>query len=181
VAARSPRATPLRAAAMRGFLVVVIVVSSALAVIMPVSAHNRVLSTTPGSGVLLYESPPTVDIVVNADVAERSASLTLADPSGQVVRLGPVVVDKARISASVPRLTIPGAYQVTYRVTTLDGHPVSASYFFTLSTSRAPTLVDWVVGILQGAIPAAAVIFAGVVFWRWRNRRRSSPPPSHVL
>jgi methionine-rich copper-binding protein CopC len=140
-----------------------------------------VLSTNPGSGDLVYESPPTVDIVINSDVSERSATVALTDPSGQVVRLGPVLVDKARISASVPRLTSPGAYQVTYRVTTLDGHPVSASYTFTLSTSRAPTLVDWVVGILQGAIPAAAVIAAGVVFWRWRSRRRASTATSHTL
>ncbi|CAN2176685.1 CopC domain containing protein [Candidatus Nanopelagicaceae bacterium] len=62
--------------------------------------------------------------------------ISVANPRKEVISIGETkVVGKSLIVALSDQEAIPGRYLVTYRMASPDGHIVSGSYRFTLSSS----------------------------------------------
>jgi methionine-rich copper-binding protein CopC len=141
----------------------------ALGTAMPASAHNRALSTSPADGQVLAESPSTIDITVKGTLASAGAAISVTDPRGRPVGVGDPQVDHQHLRAALPALEA-GAYVVTYRATTLDGHTVSASYSFVVdgSASRGPLLPVVLLGATGLAVSVVVI----------RRRREEVPVPS---
>jgi len=97
-------------------------------------AHAVMLAATPADGAVLATAPRAVVIEFNEPVAP--IAVELRDASG--TRLALPGTPEARdgvLRAALPPLA-PGPYLLTYRVTSLDSHPVGGSLAFAIGTDR---------------------------------------------
>jgi methionine-rich copper-binding protein CopC len=111
------------------FLVLLVVAPSSAA------AHSSRVDTNPSDGATLETLP--AEATVTFDEAPKTADVVLARPDGKVDKLKTQVVGstiKAQLPADGPR----GVYTLSYRVVSADGHPVSGSITFGVTTGPAP-------------------------------------------
>jgi len=111
------------------FLVLLVLAPSSAA------AHSSRVDTNPADGATLKTLPD--DVAITFDEAPKTADVVLARPDGKVDELKTEVAGatiKARLPADGPR----GVYTLSYRVVSADGHPVSGSITFGVTTGPAP-------------------------------------------
>lgn len=111
------------------------------------------LSATPAAAHdVLTSTAPAADTTVSGDVDEVALTFTepplsgldagivisVQDPSGEEVGAGDVTIDGATLRTAAD-LSTPGAYTVTWRSVSVDGHPVSGSYRFTSTGATVPS------------------------------------------
>jgi len=129
-------------------------VLAALCVVVygPVSlaqAHAQLIASDPADGARVTAVPAAVTLTFSDPIAAQFVRVQVATPAGAA---------PAGASTAGPRVTItlpdrgPGAYTVTYRVVSADGHPVSGTLAFTVS--GAPT------ASVSAAAPASATASA---------------------
>ena len=131
------------------------------------SAHSNWVETNPEHGATVETLPTEATVTVNE--APQRANVVLARPDGRIVKLKSQIVGsmvKVRLPANGPR----GVYTLSYRVVSTDGHPVSGSTTFTVTsgpTASTPNLakepargplVPIVIGV--AVLGAAATVFA---------------------
>jgi methionine-rich copper-binding protein CopC len=107
-------------------------------VLVPSSAraHSNTVETNPVEGAALKTLP--AEATVSFNEPPKTSDVVLARPDGRVNKLATRVVEttvRARLPADGPR----GAYTLSYRVVSADGHPVSGSVRFSVSTGPAPS------------------------------------------
>lgn len=99
------------------------------------AAHARLISTDPAAGAALNTGPSRVSATFNERLQATFAAMTVVGPDGNLWSTGDVRVDGAVASVAVRPLGPEGGYTVHYRVTSADGHPVTGSWTFRLSTA----------------------------------------------
>lgn len=109
--------------------VVIVAVSAA-----PASAHNVLRSTTPAQGETLSRTPRTVVLTFNGPAIAMGTQLLVTGPDGNVAVGAPQLVNDTVVQDVAPGAPA-GRYTVTWRVTSIDGHPISGTFDF---TSTAP-------------------------------------------
>jgi methionine-rich copper-binding protein CopC len=102
----------------------------------PAAAHSNEVLTNPDNGARLESLPAEATMAFGE--APVTADVVLASPDGTVRQLrsqieGTVVL--VRIPPNGPR----GTYRLSYRVVSADGHPVSGSTTFTVTTGSVPS------------------------------------------
>ena len=99
-----------------------------------VHAHAVLVESTPADGAVLESAPDRVMLRFNEPI--RVISLRLIDEGGQTTPLaqGPQSTPD-RVEVPLPSLS-PGSYVVSWRLLSVDGHPVGGSVFFTLGTAQ---------------------------------------------
>ena len=98
------------------------------------AAHSSRVETNPEHGATLETLPAEATVTFNE--APKTAGVVLARPDGKVDKLKTQVVGstvKVRLPANGPR----GAYTLSYRVVSADGHPVSGSVTFRVTAGPA--------------------------------------------
>ena len=94
----------------------------------PAAAHTDLVAATPGAGDQVALAPDQVVLVFTEEVSPRASQVVVRAPDGTSVQ------DTVTVSAdtvTVPVLaTGPGEYEVLYRVTSADGHPVLGRYSY---------------------------------------------------
>jgi methionine-rich copper-binding protein CopC len=98
------------------------------------AAHSSRVETNPEHGATLETLPAEATVTFNE--APKTADVVLARPDGKVDKLKTQVVGstvKVRLPANGPR----GAYTLSYRVVSADGHPVSGSVTFRVTAGPA--------------------------------------------
>lgn len=101
----------------------------------PATAHSSRAETTPKQGATLETLPAEATLTFNE--TPKTVDVVLASPDGEVVQLTPEMVGpttKVRLPPAGPR----GDYTLSYRVVSADGHPVSGSVAFRVTTGPAP-------------------------------------------
>lgn len=123
----------------------------------PAWAHSRLESSDPASGSSLAAAPQKVSLTFNEAVQPGFTVVTVIGPDGRDYHSGDISEVDDTVSVGVLPLGPAGRYQVGYRVVSADGHPVSGSVAFTLTTAGP--------GSPQAAVPAgtAAPSASGVV------------------
>jgi copper transport protein len=113
----------------------------------PVAAHAVLLEMSPADGSAVPRSPAAVVLRFNEPVTP--VSVRLFDEHGQPVT-GPedVAARDQEVRIALARPLPPGTYLVSYRVISLDSHPVGETLSFT-------------VGDRPAALPAATLLGAG--------------------
>ena len=99
------------------------------------TAHSNPVETNPANGARLEALPAEVTLTFNE--TPKTVDIVLASPDGDVTQLTTQVMGetiKVRLPAAGPR----GAYTLSYRVVSADGHPVSGSVAFRVTTGPAP-------------------------------------------
>lgn len=99
------------------------------------SAHAHLEKSSPADGSVLASSPPS--IVLSFSEAARLTALSIQRGDEAKQNLKPLPTTAAReISVPMPPLK-PGAYSLTWRVLSDDGHMMSGTVHFTVAAEPA--------------------------------------------
>jgi len=134
----------------------------------------------PAVDAVLATGPAQVSATFNEHLQTTFVAMTIVGPDGNLWSTGQPRVQGAVISIDVMPLGPAGTYTVNYRVTSADGHVVSGSWPFHLTTAGTgrpgpPAAAP----ANAGGIPVwpflaavAAVLAVGGAWWALRRRRR---------
>ena len=107
---------------------------------MPVaSAHTVLIDSDPPSGAALTFGPSRVSATFNEDLQPAFVAMTVVGPDQNLWSQGDAEVRGPVVGVALRALGPSGRYTVNYRVTSADGHVVSGSWWFTLTTSTTAT------------------------------------------
>lgn len=100
--------------------------------VVPASAHDQLLSSSPTEGEKLPSAPVEISLSFSADVLQMGAEVVVADGDGTdwvatdpQIRAGAVTV---LLKGGMPD----AGYEVRWRVVSSDGHPISGVIPFTV-------------------------------------------------
>jgi methionine-rich copper-binding protein CopC len=143
------------------------------------SAHATRISADPTPDSALDAGPERVSGTFNEQLQTSFAAMTVVGPDGNLWSTGPTEIEGAVASVGLRPLGPVGTYTVNYRVTSADGHVVSGSWSFRLTTagSGTPGAPVGASGPVDEGVPvwpfiAAAVAIVGAGAW-WAVRRRA--------
>lgn len=105
----------------------------------PASAHAALISSDPSDGTTLDALPDAVTFTFDSAV-EDPAFVAITGPDGTSVTRGDPAVLDTTVSQSLAASTAEGTYTMAFRVTSLDGHPVSGT--LTFNVGRASEVVE---------------------------------------
>ncbi|WP_433290804.1 copper resistance CopC family protein [Pseudonocardia sp. CA-142604] len=97
-------------------------------------AHTRLESSDPADGTSLAAPPQRVSLTFNEPMQAGFTALTVVGPDQAQYQTGDVTANGGTVSIDVRPLGPAGRYEIGYRVVSEDGHPVSGSVAFTLTT-----------------------------------------------
>jgi LPXTG-motif cell wall-anchored protein len=157
----------------------------------PASAHDYLISTTPGAGGRVASSPAQVTLTFNEAVNTRFSTVAVTGPKGGAWQSGAPQVLGGTVTQPLRTLGPAGPYRVTWRVVSADGHPVGGAFTFKLTTagngtpaSAAPvnstgpagptSSTNWV-PLAGGLVVVALLLALAAVFLA---RRRTADEPS---
>jgi methionine-rich copper-binding protein CopC len=99
-------------------------------------AHDELVSSNPSSGAEVPTVPQTVTLRFDEPAMAVGTKIVVTGPAGEVQVGNATVVDKTvteRLQPGAPA----GRYTVDWRVTSVDGHPVSGTFAFTARAAGA--------------------------------------------
>jgi methionine-rich copper-binding protein CopC len=155
-----------------------IFVAVALIVAPTASAHAYLIASDPAADAALATGPSQVRATFNEPLQTAFASMTVIGPDGNLWSTGEPRVQGAVVSVDVMPLGPAGVYTVNYRVTSEDGHPVSGSWSFKLTTrgTGRPGPAATTPPGSAGGIPiwpflvlGALVVLSGGIWWALRR------------
>lgn len=184
------RGLPRRAHFFTIAAVALALVLAALTGAAPAWAHAARLSGDPADNAVLPQAPARVSATFNETMQPEFAAMTVVGPDGAQWADGTPTVSGAVISVGVRPGGPAGTYTVNYRATSADGHVVTGSWPYQVTTgatatpdtsvaasssessseSAPPSPPPAGVPAWPFAVGAVAVIAAGAV---WAVRRRS--------
>jgi copper resistance protein C len=152
-------------------------------------AHTELTNAVPAAGVSLQRTPGSIQLNFSEPIDVELASVVVLGPKGENLAVGPARQSGPGLMQPVTATREPGRIRVAYRVISLDGHPVSGSYSFTVLTGDpnaavAPQGQDAVAepaddaGLGTGLFAGAAVVLALLVVGALVARRRPRPTGS---
>ncbi|KNX39039.1 copper resistance CopC family protein [Luteipulveratus halotolerans] len=100
------------------------------------SAHDVLISTSPKDGSTVATAPSKVTLTFNNPAIATGSVIQVKGPDGPVDEGKPQFVDHVvtqPLKAGAPA----GDYTVTWRVTSVDGHPISGTFRFTATAAAA--------------------------------------------
>ena len=137
------------------------------------SAHTRLVGSDPADGASLDAGPARVSLEFNETMQAGFSTITVVGPDGTRFETGEVTADGAVVSIGVSPLGAAGGYEIGYRVISEDGHPVTGSIAFTLTTdgpaAAAPSApaAPSAEPSAAAAAPVAPVDDGGAPVWPW--------------
>ncbi len=129
-------------------------------------AHAVVLETQPADGALVETKPAAVSIIFNEPV--RPIRFQVLNAAGlDVTPPDAATLDGSTFSIALPAVMEPGSYLVSYRVVSIDSHPIAGTIVFSLGqvSSSIATPVDETDDAGWRIVMAAvrALLFAGIL------------------
>jgi len=159
-------------------------------------AHTELTNSVPGDGATLDRTPGSIQLSFTEPVDARLASVVVVGPKGENLAVGPPRQSGPGVMQPITASREAGRIRVSYRVISLDGHPVSDTYSFTVrrgdpdapvasqsqDTSGAAAAGDTGLsaGLLAGALAVLALLVVGAVVARRRTRPGGSAPEPAV-
>ena len=119
---------------MRRFAAIVLLLIGAVLWAAPAAAHAALQSTDPADRQVLRLAPATVTLTFNEPVTP--IAVQVLDGSGRVVTREAASAD-GRLQIRLPSGLADGSYLVSWRVTSLDSHPVAGSLVFAVGAPPA--------------------------------------------
>ena len=121
---------------MKKLTLLMLVVVSSIAFTQSAFAHAEIAKTSPVKNAILTQPPKSVWIEFGESLLTLDAkvvnTLTVSNSKGKRVDKPPTIVSGARATTKILGVLKKGKYLVTYRVVSEDGHPVKASYYFSV-------------------------------------------------
>lgn len=107
----------------------------------PASAHAALVGSDPEDGTTLASSPTSITLEFNENVAQR-AFVAVTAPDGTQVPVSTVSATDNTVTAKIAVGDQKGRYSASYRVVSADGHPVTGTFTYTVTTGRTVSQVD---------------------------------------
>lgn len=118
----------------------------AMATAPSASAHSELISAWPAEGQVLKHPPKAVLLTFGEGVVAQGSAIVVTGPDGKRYDVkSSLGVDEEQASVALNPATVSGAYEVAYRVVSIDGHVVQDIYTYRLklpasaSPSSSPT------------------------------------------
>ncbi len=102
----------------------------------PALAHAQLLSSEPASNRIVQEAPETIALKFNEAVSPLS--ITLIDPMGQKTDLTGQSLGGETVTISLPQNLGTGTHVLSWRVASIDGHPVGSALVFSVRAATTP-------------------------------------------
>jgi methionine-rich copper-binding protein CopC len=113
--------------------------SVAIALAPTAAAHAARIASDPAEGSRLTSGPAQVSATFNEPVQPGFDTMTLVGPDNNLWSTGDARVQGAVLSVALRPLGPVGRYTINYRVTSSDGHVVTGSWWFELTTPGTGT------------------------------------------
>jgi len=148
---------PLRAALLATALLL-----SPILVAAPASAHDSIVGSVPADGATVTTPPTEVRITFEEPPTATGLGVAVQAPDGASVVAGKPGIEGNVVVQALDPLTVGGAYSVSYRVVSQDGHPVTGTFAFTYAApSVSPTATPTSSGTdAEGSASATSVAAA---------------------
>jgi copper transport protein len=117
-------------AARRMALAAMLAVSLSLLFSSPAAAHAELVNTTPANGAQLTKPPTEIEMTFTESVNLLPNGIRLVDEAGALVPTPDPTVAGGTVLWPMPTALPEGAYVVTFRVVSADGHPISGAFTF---------------------------------------------------
>lgn len=106
----------------------------------PASAHAALVTTTPSSESVVADPPAQVRLDFSEPMEATTDPVSVRAPDGQVLATRSALdpADAAALTTVLPDTLRPGTYVVTWRVLSIDGHPVHGEFRFAYKRATAP-------------------------------------------
>ncbi|QRY63027.1 copper resistance protein CopC [Gordonia sp. PDNC005] len=153
----------------------------------PAAAHSALTGSSPENGASIATAPDKVTLTFNEDLQPAFATVKVVGPDNNFWQTSEPIIEGRTASVTLNGLGPAGDYEVNYRVTSADGHPVSGQTTFTLTKAgtgtpgaavpadyQAPESSEHGVKawpIVLGVVAAVIVIGGAVVFTLVKRRR----------
>jgi methionine-rich copper-binding protein CopC len=98
-------------------------------------AHARLESSDPVDGASLDSGPQQISLIFSDPMTADFNTLTVIGPDNAHYETGPITAQGTTVTIGVGPLGPAGRYEIGYRVVSEDGHPVTGSVAFTLTTA----------------------------------------------
>lgn len=124
----------------------------------PASAHNALRGSDPADGSTVPAAPDRVTLTFDQPAIELGSEVVVTAPDGTVVSEGPVQVAENDVVQLLADERPAGEYQVAWRVTSADGHPISGTFAFTAAEGTGepePTIEQTATPTPEPTAPAA--------------------------
>ncbi|USQ81446.1 copper resistance protein CopC [Ornithinimicrobium faecis] len=102
-------------------------------------AHDTLTDSSPAEGETLTEPLTQVQLTFSAEVLELGAAAVVTDSDGATWETGELAVDGTGVTVPLAEALPSGSYEVSWRVTSSDGHPISGVIPFTVDAPAAET------------------------------------------
>lgn len=104
----------------------------------PALAHNSLVKTVPADGVTLEAVPAEIRLVFDQPAPKVGTQILITGPQGRVEQGEVQLIDNDVRQAIGPDAPA-GRYEVLWRVTSDDGHPVTGDFSFTAKQAGGST------------------------------------------
>jgi methionine-rich copper-binding protein CopC len=102
--------------------------------------HLRLVRSFPAASAVLTTSPDAVRLWLSEPPELKLTKIALTDAKGGAVKLGPVTSDSAKGTGAVAKIAtrLPnGAYNVSWRTMSKDGHVVKGTFAFKVGAAAS--------------------------------------------
>lgn len=103
----------------------------------PAAAHDQLLVSSPADGAVLAVPPTEIALTFSADVIPVASAVLVGNAAGDAVPVSGPTVDGPDVVAALPTGLQDGAYTVTWRVVSSDGHPIEGTLSFAVQAGNA--------------------------------------------
>lgn len=107
----------------------------------PASAHAAMIGSDPEDGTSMAAAPTSITFSFNENVSRR-AQVAVAAPDGSQVEVSDVRAVDGSVTATLADVDQRGTYSASYRVVSADGHPVTGTVTYDVTSGRTVTQVD---------------------------------------
>ena len=105
----------------------------------PAAAHDTLVSSDPADGASMPSGPQRVTLTFDQPVNRGFNTITVTGPGNTAWASGEATTSGNTVSAAVRPLGPAGEYVIGYRIVSADGHPVTGTVRFTLTTAGSGT------------------------------------------
>lgn len=113
--------------------VLVMIAFTMMVAFTPAHAHSVLIDADPFEDAQTERAPAQITLTFNEDIVQLGNEMHVAGPDGETISEGDLIVDGTQVIQPLAEVRPKGAYVVTWRVVSADGHPISGEYTFTAS------------------------------------------------
>lgn len=162
----------------RPLLILPMTLLALFAAVPMASAHTTLTASDPAEGASVAAPPSQITLTFNEPVKPEATTVTVAGADGTAWTVGQITAKDATVLVPVTPAGPAGPYTLTFKIDSVDDHPVTGTVKFTMAVPAAttttvpPTTTTTAPSSSAPAVDPAASSSqptgdGGVPFWVW--------------